>query len=1126
MKKLILYLLSLQFIFSIFLRADTLKFTFSSNPYQIITEDNFHIIKMDNFGLYGSPGDPLLPLKTYNIALPPFTDFTKVSIDIDNYDIQEIEGTYEIKPAPPWTDGKNIYWGENKNIINGKNMNVYGKDELYPKNFIFKEDASHQMRKWKFITIYYFPFQYNPIRKKLYLIKSVEISINFESLSSSQLYTLGSETQLFTLLNDKVIDREAGMIIYNYNQAKIWYENEKNNLKNKLEQSGQTLATLNSQTFDYVIITTQYIVQNSTKLSDFKNHLEKLGHSVKIITENDFNLMSGIERADKIRNWLKSYYVNYGIEYVLLIGDPDPKDPDNPNDIVGDIPMKMCFPDYSTFRGTRVDIPTDYYYADLTGNWDLNGDNHYGDGDSYGFGDYGEGGVDLYPEVYVGRIPVYNNDVVGLDKILQKTIDYEKIGDKDISWRKKMLLPMAILNYENQHYLGEPKTDGRELPKYVIENILQPHNFEWYVFYEKDGFSHVPDDASYDNPYHIGISETNLINEWENGYGLVFWSAHGSKQEVAREIWKGDGNNNGIPEKNEIDWKLLFKNDDTSQLDDTKPSVVFQNSCLNGYPEYEGDPLGMGEIGEPLGYALLKNGAIATISASRETLYLTGTWPTTFNWAENRNIGYYFFWYFILPPPWPISQAFYISKYNLADGSNDADRISSWRNKFAYNLYGEPSLPFTEIIFNQPPMNPQNISPSNGQTHLSLTPTLKSSQFNDPEGRPHLSTQWQITTISGDYTSPIYDITTEDYLEQITIPSGVLNWGKTYYWRVRYSDCYEVWSDWSEEASFTTNYPPSKPENKNPANGQKGVSLTPTLTSSSYSDPENDSHSATEWVIKNASGNIIWSQTTTASTSIQVPSGILSYGTTYYWQVRYKDSFGAWSEWSTPTSFTTNSLPNTPQNISPPDGATGVSLTPTLTASSFSDPDGDSFSASHWQIRKDGNDWSRATWDYISSPLTSIPVSSEVLDYSTKYWWRVSYKDSNGAWSNWSTETSFTTQEEPSGGGGGGGGGGCFIASVCFGESSWQVKIFKNFRDRYLVKHKLGEKFIGLYYKYSPSVADFLRSHRYLIPPVKAILYFVLVSISLFKYWAYLLLILATPLLMKKLIILIKLRKI
>ncbi|MCD6408459.1 hypothetical protein J7L87_05355, partial [bacterium] len=32
--------------------------------------------------------------------------------------------------------------------------------------------------------------------------------------------------------------------------------------------------------------------------------------------------------------------------------------------------------------------------------------------------------------------------------------------------------------------------------------------------------------------------------------------------------------------------------------------------------------------------------------------------------------------------------------------------------------------------------------------------------------------------------------------------------------------------------------------------------------------------------------------------------------------------------------------------------------------------------------------------------------------YNTTYYWRMRYQDGNGAWSDWSDETSFTTKEE------------------------------------------------------------------------------------------------------------------
>ncbi len=69
----------------------------------------------------------------------------------------------------------------------------------------------------------------------------------------------------------------------------------------------------------------------------------------------------------------------------------------------------------------------------------------------------------------------------------------------------------------------------------------------------------------------------------------------------------------------------------------------------------------------------------------------------------------------------------------------------------------------------------------------------------------HTASQWQITDTSGDYSSPVYD-SGEDVanLESINIPPSTLSGLTTYYWRVKYKDEDNVWSDWSDETSFTT----------------------------------------------------------------------------------------------------------------------------------------------------------------------------------------------------------------------------------------------------------------------------------------------------------------------------------
>jgi len=60
----------------------------------------------------------------------------------------------------------------------------------------------------------------------------------------------------------------------------------------------------------------------------------------------------------------------------------------------------------------------------------------------------------------------------------------------------------------------------------------------------------------------------------------------------------------------------------------------------------------------------------------------------------------------------------------------------------------------------------------------------------------------------------------------------------------------------------------------------------------------------------------------------------------------------------------------------------------------------------------------------------------------------------------------------------GGGGGGCFIATAAYGSSlDKHIAVLKNFRDKYLLTNFAGKAFLNLYYKYSPSAADFIRRH-------------------------------------------------
>ena len=125
------------------------------------------------------------------------------------------------------------------------------------------------------------------------------------------------------------------------------------------------------------------------------------------------------------------------------------------------------------------------------------------------------------------------------------------------------------------------------------------------------------------------------------------------------------------------------------------------------------------------------------------------------------------------------------------------------------------------------PPQPVNIEPSDGATDVSLEPIFLSSPplsdvtseqipWEEMDGIKFTRVYYhiQITTVPGDYSTPVYNFTDFWLIDQRFdfppspkspyVSSGVLDYGTTYYWRIRYKDFRDVWSPWSKETSFTT----------------------------------------------------------------------------------------------------------------------------------------------------------------------------------------------------------------------------------------------------------------------------------------------------------------------------------
>jgi hypothetical protein len=215
---------------------------------------------------------------------------------------------------------------------------------------------------------------------------------------------------------------------------------------------------------------------------------------------------------------------------------------------------------------------------------------------------------------------------------------------------------------------------------------------------------------------------------------------------------------------------------------------------------------------------------------------------------------------------------------------------------------------------------------------------------------------------------------------------------------------------------------PEKPANSSPANAATDVNETPTLAVAGYSSAVGSAMAASQWQVSTAAADwsdpIYDSGTASPGLSHQVPPSVLSEGQTYYWRARQQDGKDGWSDWSTPTSFTTASAFEyvmTPTITSPTSGATNIPERPTVYSSAFSVHGGaDTHASSQWQIRASAGTYTTPAWNSgeDGTNLVSVQVPADILqDGQQTYYARVRHKGTALGWSEWSPEVSFTTKD-------------------------------------------------------------------------------------------------------------------
>lgn len=345
------------------------------------------------------------------------------------------------------------------------------------------------------------------------------------------------------------------------------------------------LATVDEPLRSLIIVTSERTVASSLRMEAFVEAKRRQGWTVDIATEAQYGAagLTGAKRAVAIREWLRGVYQKYG--YVFLIGDPHPDS--------GDVPMLRTMVNEDEPDPSYQDVPTDFFYAELTTDWDSDGNGIYAQPSDKEF--------NFYWELVPGRIPVVGKGTVDLDRILDRTIAY-MAGDPSLSpHRRKALFPAAIPYYANQDGQYVPKMDGGYVVQYLQNSFFNAHDdFTMMALVEKEGL-----DPSEFTGWGT-LSGEDLVAAWNQGFGLVFWMGHGLPTMSVRSIWHHD-NGDGIPSTYEISSEVFVATYTSPQLPNDMPSFVYMGSCLNG------------DVDEPynIAYTMLRDTAVGVAAASQ-----------------------------------------------------------------------------------------------------------------------------------------------------------------------------------------------------------------------------------------------------------------------------------------------------------------------------------------------------------------------------------------------------------------------------------------------------------------------------------------------------------------------------
>jgi hypothetical protein len=328
--------------------------------------DDKDLIQLRGIGVTEEVGKPMISVDLINLIIPQGQKADSVRVKINSF--YTLSGSYEIKASPDPLD-------PSKSPID---LSIYNSKDPYP-GIRAKIIRTGSFGGNRIVQIAVYPMDYFPKEGKIVLFTDLTIELFYgasKGMSIKQTYRTSYSDYIINKALKSIVDNEYDIPSYSY------HPNIKDpNIKDKGEYS-------------YIIITRESLEKGFEPLIDY---LKKKGINARtflveeILEEYRGDPISRIfDDAGCIREFLMDMYKD-GAQWVLLGGDENV------------VPVRYGSAldnNHSVYRQQ----PSDLYYSDLDGNWNVDGDDCYGEP--------WDDSTDCFPELFVGRLPCDNREEI------------------------------------------------------------------------------------------------------------------------------------------------------------------------------------------------------------------------------------------------------------------------------------------------------------------------------------------------------------------------------------------------------------------------------------------------------------------------------------------------------------------------------------------------------------------------------------------------------------------------------------------------------------------------------------------------------------------------------------------